>query len=145
MADRQRQLMAAALQRKDRLLTIPPNFKGPAVAKWRRRSRADGRGDKAKPGAPVWRREAGSDHADKQIHLDARDHHRDDEAANVERDKHRHTANKLDQRNDRGSEPAPIGCTKATSGWPQPMRTAPKSMSGGPLRAGQRRHYRSDF
>ena len=33
MADRQRQLMAAALQRKDRLLTIPPNFKGPAVAK----------------------------------------------------------------------------------------------------------------
>jgi hypothetical protein len=47
MTDRQPQLMAAAVQRKDCLLTIPPNLTGAAVAKVAAGLIAgrDGRGD----------------------------------------------------------------------------------------------------
>jgi hypothetical protein len=63
MTDRQRQLMTAAVQRKDRLLTIPPDLKGAAVAKVATALIAGGMAEetKAKAGAPAWRHEAGSD------------------------------------------------------------------------------------
>jgi hypothetical protein len=63
MTDRQRQLMAEALQHKDRLLTIPQDLNGAAVARVSAALIAGGMAEevKAKAGAPVWRSEVGGD------------------------------------------------------------------------------------
>ncbi len=65
LSDKQRELLSAAAEREDRLLAIPSQLKGAAAQKVAEKLVAASLAKevKAKPGAPVWRRDAETEQA----------------------------------------------------------------------------------